>query len=84
VTSDLEAEVAALKIEINTLATNHIAHVQEDINEIKLDIAIMNERVKALEVFNSDIKDFLKMHTSKFTGYMLAIVMAGLGISTQM
>ena len=83
-TSDLEAEVAALKIEINTLATNHIAHVQEDINEIKLDIAIMNERVKALEVFNSDIKDFLKMHTSKFTGYMLAIVMAGLGISTQM
>lgn len=83
-TSELEAEVAALKIEINTLATNHIAHVQEDINEIKLDIAIMNERVKALEVFNSDIKDFLKMHTSKFTGYMLAIVMAGLGISTQM
>ena len=83
-TAELEAEIAALKLEVSTLATNHIAHVQEDINEIKLDIAVMNERVKALEVFNSDIKDFLKMHTSKFTGYVLAIVMAGLGISTQM
>ena len=83
-TAELEAEIAALKLEVTTLATNHIAHVQEDINEIKLDIAVMNERVKALEVFNSNIKDFLKMHTSKFTGYMLAIVMAGLGISTQM
>ena len=83
-TAELEAEVAALKLEINTLATNHIAHVQEDIHSIRLDMAVMNERVKALETFNTDIKDFIKGHTQKITSYLVAIVAAGLGITTQM
>ena len=64
-----------LKEDVVHLRDNHLAHVQEDISEIKERIVVVETRLEPLDELAATVKS----HFAKISGLIVTAVIASLG-----
>ena len=75
-----DSDFSDIKEDIQKIKDNHLFHIEKDLNKIQIDVAVINERLKAVEGFQDDIKDFIKVYAQRTMAVMVAATGASLGI----
>jgi len=73
-------EISEIKADINKIKDNHLFHIEKDMNAVKIEVAVISERLKAVETFQDDIKDFIKVYAQRTMALMVAASGASVGV----
>ena len=55
-------------------------HIEKDMNQLKIDVAVISERLKAVETFQDDIKEFIKAYAHRTMAFIVAASGASVGV----
>ena len=75
-----DSEISEIKEDIQKIKDNHLFHIEKDMNKMAIDVAVINERLKAVEGFQDDIKDFIKAYAQRTMAVMVAATGASVGL----
>ncbi|MBP04753.1 MAG: hypothetical protein CMA72_08235 [Euryarchaeota archaeon] len=73
-------EISEIKADIQRIKDNHLFHIEKDMNAVKIEVAVISERLKAVETFQDDIKDFIKVYAQRTMALMVAASGASVGV----
>lgn len=73
-------DISEIKAEINKIKDNHLFHIERDMNQLKIDVAVISERLKAVETFQDDIKEFIKAYAHRTMAFIVAASGASIGV----
>ncbi len=73
-------EISEIKADIQRIKDNHLFHIEKDMNQLKIDVAVISERLKAVETFQDDIKEFIKAYAHRTMAFIVAASGASVGV----